>query len=199
MQRGARLLRLLFTVAGVISSVLAAGTAAVWVRSHWVGDAIEFCTSATKEGVHVVEGHTLRIGGGLVRLDTDYNRFTPGAPDRPWSYRRELPDRATWGRSGTNLPWPQRLGFLHLYRFDANVNWYEWNFGQRIMRMPLWVPLFVFSIAPGYWLVRQAAAFRRRGRRVAGICPTCGYDLRATPGRCPECGSAIPSSSPAVA
>jgi hypothetical protein len=56
---------------------------------------------------------------------------------------------------------------------------------------PYWALQALTAVLPAVWVVRWLRG-RRRGR--GGLCPACGYDLRATPGRCPECGRAVAES-----
>jgi hypothetical protein len=61
-------------------------------------------------------------------------------------------------------------------------------YGTDNWSMPLWLAALIFGVLPAIHLVRWYR--RRRARRAdRSVCQACGYDLRATPERCPECGT----------
>ena len=68
-----------------------------------------------------------------------------------------------------------------------------------------WIPLIVLGSIAGVVLGSVNVFLMSRARRPhlqdqlrrRGLCPSCGYDLRATPGRCPECGAAEESGGAA--
>ena len=54
------------------------------------------------------------------------------------------------------------------------------------IRFPMWVVVILSSLLPAMVLLRD---LKRRREILPGHCRTRGYDLRATPERCPECGA----------
>ncbi len=73
-----------------------------------------------------------------------------------------------------------------------------WGERTIIRAMPHWPVALLLAIPVVWWIVgwRRGLVARRRGD---GFCVACGYDLRATPQRCPECGTVPPQRSPILA
>jgi hypothetical protein len=66
---------------------------------------------------------------------------------------------------------------------NALIDERNWNAAYVV---PSWLLILIFGIPPA----ARIYAWRRHRRRLArtGHCSHCGYDMRATPNRCPECG-----------
>jgi hypothetical protein len=56
------------------------------------------------------------------------------------------------------------------------------------LTLPYWLILLPMTIWTTFIIPQAARQLRERSR---GLCRKCGYDLRATPLRCPECGYEI--------
>jgi hypothetical protein len=68
---------------------------------------------------------------------------------------------------------------------------------SRHFQVPHWAVALCLAVAPAYWIVVVPKRRRQQKRSLAGFCLNCGYDLRATPNRCPECGT-IPSETKVI-
>jgi hypothetical protein len=58
--------------------------------------------------------------------------------------------------------------------------------GQETLALPNWFLCLLSVPLPGVYAVVFAS---RRQRHQPGLCKNCGYDMRATSERCPECGT----------
>lgn len=86
-----------------------------------------------------------------------------------------------------------RLSFLY---FSAGCGWFSFVFllalarsgAKSVSLFLLWGLLM--GVLGTYHFVRARQLALRWRRYQTGLCVHCGYDLRATPDRCPECGAA---------
>jgi hypothetical protein len=94
----------------------------------------------------------------------------------PWNYTRVQ-------RFNRGLPpwyWFERLGTYFLISSH--------NFR---LRLPCSYVTALLALASGLSYRRRRCKLERERRRRLGQCVNCGYDLRASPDRCPECGATL--------
>jgi hypothetical protein len=101
-------------------------------------------------------------------------------------------------RVNTEVAWPGYLmntpGWHHFRQSNQNsilqshpmAQW-DWNnlkgSGHRDIQFPYWFAVVLLALPSVIYL--PLWRLRMKG---PGFCTNCGYDLRATPDRCPECG-----------
>ncbi len=166
--------RRLLTGAAVIALTLSVGCLFAWVRSYALEEMM--CRAGPEYGLFVSQSR------GRVLAYVEVRGAAP-LPARPFAHvarpagvydqssfldRRSKP--SIWNRLGLGAEWETTpTGSL-----------------CRGVIMPHWL-IFAAMLAVGLWCIRGL-----RRRYPPGTCQSCGYDLRASKDRCPECGTAIP-------
>ena len=104
-----------------------------------------------------------------------------------WNYRFETTSK-TWPNLAQRLRRIRVLGFefAHFGPISGQQPVYDKS-GFEIAA-PCSVLTVFFGIPP---VMRFLRLLRRYRRRASNRCPACGYDIRATPDYCPECGQKI--------
>jgi hypothetical protein len=89
---------------------------------------------------------------------------------------------------------PTPYGPQPFFILEIDKEMYPGNFPPEFREWRLEAPGVVLAaagmIAPSILCLRRIGQLRRRKR---GLCVCCGYDLRATADRCPECGTTAPT------
>lgn len=177
--------RRLFTLASALSLLLCAATAVLWIRSLVRVDNFDGVWT-NHEGAVATYAATSNAGHFGVCL-------TICDEPQPWAQTYRLRHSTAPAEPGGLLSGP--MGFSYLNFSTSRLGWRDATGENHLastpgvlyaVTIPYWATLTLAGVLP------LADAWRRwRTRRATcrRVCATCGYDLRASPDRCPECGA----------
>ncbi len=158
--------RRIFISLAVLSLGIAISAILVGVRSIWTADSISWSN-----------GDITTTRGDLVVAYLSGIEGRSGGLKHTSDSARSYKVKSLWGVQ----PALARVGFAYDVVRDPRWRWYR-------AMVPLWFIALLAMILPAQWLRLARGRWRIEKRRAAGLCENCGYDLRASPNRCPECG-----------
>lgn len=179
--------RRLYNTLAAVSLVLCLGALLAWARSFslpYYLDYIGVDDSAHTEsqcGVWLKNGR-LSIAYGRTHWPTP---MTPLVKAEGWQFHRN-PWWPEMIASNIRHEYPEdwRLGSFKWRRFPGPGGlWKSWAWRAGVN---LLIPVAIFAVVPIMWRLQFA---RTQFRRRRGLCLACGYDIRMTSERCPECGT----------
>ena len=190
----ALLRRWIFNSVVAVSLILFLAVAVLWVRSYFAGDSLT---------VQKNQRYSIRSYRGLLGViaSSKYSvsAFAPppftGGQEEPYSEKWELSRIATRELSWTiAFNWPNSftralLGFKIGYCWepgDSDLGEMDVDSGYLAIA-PHWAYMLALGCIPAFWLRRHRQQRFQKGH--GAFCSVCGYDLRATPNQCPECGT----------
>lgn len=197
--------RRLRTIVSLLSLLLFVATCVLWVRSYRVADSLGWHCRDTRLALPAEEWFTRQIyvGScrGIIGMNVeriDWPKAYPHYREPPgdWHWRmdgwdREDPNGSYWFDARIEEPESalHRLGFGFRQTPSATLwNDYDSQFiptKELSLCVPHWAMAIVAGIGPTLTFRKWR---KRRASFTSNHCTRCGYDLRATPERCPECG-----------
>jgi hypothetical protein len=181
--------RRLFSLLAAVSLVLCVVATLLWARGMFVGDFLWRNDGCGSTGVFNARGSLMITR----RPFTSLNPIAPGARPPQWEVSHERPPRDLLTVMDT-LHGPRQ--YFRCVGFASGVARDGGLVMSRNGVVPLWAVVVATAIAPSVTIRHRLQSRRHRHRLATGLCPTCGYDLRASKDRCPECGTAIPAAAP---
>jgi hypothetical protein len=184
------IMRRLSNLAALFSLLLFAAVVALWLRGHAWGHQLQWRKAEDFGTSRYTWWLVVEWGSGGLQVAQDAEVYERSAAATAQASR--VTGRWAWhGHSISPARYP-RPAFSTLDRPRLGF-WLRWQNEPWVVRRELIVPFWLLAVLtlplPALWSLR----FRRRrvrARRAAlGLCLDCGYDLRATPGTCPECGA----------
>lgn len=173
-------MRRVFAIGSALSLLLCIGTAGIWIRSFARADAISWGRKTDVTNLMFARGRCL-----LATIRANPNPEDGG----DYSFFQHQTSPAT--DAATAIP-PIEHGFvwpgIGMVWASGTLAWARFH----VVMLPAWLLCGLTVLLPGWWFVSSRARRRRRVRRDHNLCLRCGYDLRASTDRCPECGAPIP-------